>query len=168
MARRTFAEPVGEGRLTILRDFITRDNIEQLFRSAQVPPEPSVVSIDIDGNNYWILEALSWYRPMVFVVEYNAMFPSDASWAMRYDSAHEWRNDSYQGASLKSLTDLATHKGYTLIACSLAGVNSFFLCNDLVREAFVTGMPSDSYHPAPFALHETAGHPRGSGPQESR
>jgi len=99
---------------------------------------------------------------MVFVVEYNAMLPPDASWAMRYNSAHEWRNDSYQGASLKSLTDLATRKGYTLIACSLAGVNSFFLRNGLVREAFVTGMPSDSYHPAHyFALHETVGHPRG-------
>lgn len=167
-ARQTFAEPVDAGRLTILREFITKDNIEQLFCSAHVPQEPSVISIDIDGNDYWVFEALSSFRPMVFVVEYNAMFPPDASWVMSHNPLHEWRTDSYQGASLKALTDLAARKGYTLIACSLAGINSFFLRDDLISEKFISGTPSDFYHPPHyFAIHETAGHARAFGPGES-
>ncbi len=163
-ARETFQEDILEGRLAVRQDFVSKDNIETLLQAAGVPSEPTAICIDIDGNDYWVFEAISSFRPMVFVVEYNAMYPPDARWVMKYNPDHEWHLDSYQGASLSSLVELARRKGYALVACTIAGVNSFFLRDDLVTEAFVTGPTELFYHPPHyFVVYETAGHPRAFG-----
>ena len=52
-ARNTFSTELSSGRLTLLSEFITAENIEQLFESANAPAKPSLISIDIDGNDYW-------------------------------------------------------------------------------------------------------------------
>ena len=62
----------GRGDVTVLNEMVSRENIAGLFRRANVPVEFDLLSIDIDGNDYWVWEALRAYRPRLVVIEYNA------------------------------------------------------------------------------------------------
>jgi hypothetical protein len=62
-----------------------------------------VLSIDIDGNDYWIWEAINCVKARVVVIEYNAKFPPDFEWVMPYNPDHIWDGSDNYGASLKSL-----------------------------------------------------------------
>ena len=164
--REAFAEPVADSRLTVLESFVTAENIEDLLRDGGVPEEPSLLSIDIDGNDYWVWKAIASYRPRVVEIEYNAMFPPDAKWVMEYNPEHVWGADSYAGASLRSMTDLAEAKGYRLVACSLAGVNAFYVRSDLIRPGAFTepSSPAELYQPPRYHLvYEAAGNTRAYG-----
>ena len=112
--------------------FITRENIAAIFEQAGVPREFDLLSIDIDGNDYWIWEALAAYRPRVLVIEYNATRPPPERWVMAYDAAHRWNDDGYAGASLASLEALGHRLGYALIGTEEKGINAFFLRSDVL------------------------------------
>lgn len=160
--QKDYAALIQDNRLKLLHRFITAENIQELFVEAGVPNEPSVLSIDLDGNDYWVWRALDAYRPRVVILEYNAAFPPDLPWIMKYDPAHIYGGDAYHGASLFSLAELATAKGYRLVGCSLAGVNSFFVREDLVGDKFVDSTdPATFYHPLRLGLlAESVGHQR--------
>ena len=154
------------GQLTLLNEFITAENIEQLFHSADVPSEPTLISIDIDGNDYWVWKAIEQYRPRVFELEYNAVYPPGARWVMEYNPTHVWGGNSYHGASLESLFELGREKGYTLVACSLGGINAYFVRDDLLDAEQFAGPfeTAQFYHPARFfVVNQTSGHPRAWG-----
>ena len=162
----TLAGPISSGRLRAIQAFITKENIEDLFARGDVPPEPTVMSIDIDGNDYWVWEAINRYRPRVLVMEYNSTFPADCSWVMDYDPEHVWREDMHFGASLQSLVDLCEAKGYVLVGCSLAGVNCYFVRKELVSAEDFAGpfTAAHLYQPARYWLvREAAGHRRAFG-----
>ncbi|MBV8600082.1 MAG: hypothetical protein JO359_00820 [Candidatus Eremiobacteraeota bacterium] len=124
-----------DGGVTVLCEFVTRENIVQLFERAGVPQEFDLLSIDIDGNDYWVWEALGGYRPRVVVIEYNGSIPPDRFWIMRYDPAHRWNKTLYYGASLSALKFLGDRKGYALVGTDSAGVNAFFVRRDLLAAA---------------------------------
>ena len=90
------------------------------------------MSIDLDGNDYYILDAIRSISPRVIVAEYNAKFPPDIFWVMQYNEAHHWDSSDYFGASLKALADLLAARGYALVGCSVLGTNAFFVRKDLV------------------------------------
>ena len=94
-----------------------------------------VLSIDIDYNDYWVWEAVQRLTPRVVVIEYNAVYPPPVRFSVPYDPNGWWDGTSHYGASLQALTDLGTSKGYALVACSLTGVNAFFVRNDLLADA---------------------------------
>ena len=121
------------GEVTIHAEWIDADNIDELFAKHGVPDEPDLVSIDLDGNDYWVWRALT-YRPRVLVAEYNANISPDESLVMPYDPAHRWNGTDYYGASLRALRDLGVEKGYELVYCNRAGVNAFFVRADLVPD----------------------------------
>ena len=165
-ARTTFAAELSSGQLTLLNEFITAENIEQLFQAAGVPGEPTLISIDIDGNDYWVWKAIEQYRPRVFELEYNAVYPPGARWVMEYNPTHVWGQNSYHGASLESLFELGREKGYTLVACSLGGINAYFVRDDLLDAEQFAGPfeTAQFYHPARFfVVNQTSGHPRAWG-----
>jgi hypothetical protein len=86
---------------------------------------------------------------------------------MEYNPHHRWQADSCFGASLSSLCRLGQQKGYSLVACTLAGTNAFFVRDDLVGQgAFAEPFTAAAhYQPARFFLvKESAGHVRGFGP----
>lgn len=100
------------------------------------------MSIDIDGNDYWIWEAISVVSPDILVIEYNALYGSEKSLTLKYEKNFK-RPDKgiykcLYGASLKALTSLSERKGYSLVATNLNGNNAFFvkqtLLNDKVYE----------------------------------
>jgi hypothetical protein len=114
-----------------LHAMVTADTVNALFAGAGVPAEPDLLSIDVDGNDYWIWAALEGYRPRVVVVEYNASLDPAATVAMPRDDDHRWDGTDYFGASVGALRHLAGQSGYRLVHTDSVGVNAFFVRNDL-------------------------------------
>ena len=115
----------------IHREWITPDNINQLFAKHNVPKAFDLLSIDLDGNDYWVLQALD-YQPRVIVAEYNGNLPPDQRLTIKEDPEHVWDGGDYYGASLLALADLLAERGYLLVYCNGAGVNAFFVHRDFV------------------------------------
>ena len=120
--------------LTAKCAFITAENIDQLIVEAGFEGEIGLLSVDIDGNDYWVWKAITAVRPHIVVVEYNANFGDLIPLTIPYDpsfvrtSAH--RSNLYWGASIRALCDLAREKGYTFTGTNNAGSNAFFVRDD--------------------------------------
>jgi hypothetical protein len=125
----------GDGK-DIKKEFITKENINKLFDKYNVPNEFDLLSIDIDGNDYYIWKSIR-NSPRIVVIEYNASIPPNQSKAIKYDPMHKWKSDDYFGASLLALVKLSKKKGYTLIGCDKRGINAFFVRNDLIKNNFL-------------------------------
>jgi len=116
--------------------FIDRDNINGLIRAAGIEGDIGILSVDIDGNDYWVLEAIDCIRPAIMVCEYNSLFGAERQLSVPYDprfsraAAHySWL---YFGASLPALAALAGRRGYALVGSNSAGNNAFFVRRDLL------------------------------------
>jgi len=166
--RRSFAPELATGQLTLSQSFVTAENIGSLIEATQLQ-EIDLLSIDIDGNDYWVWDAIS-IRPKVVAIEYNAKFRPPTKWVMQYNPKHNWDYTDYQGASLESLTELGRRKAYTLVGCCLAGVNAFFVRDDLLQDHFAEPDASALYNPPRYYLQRflASGHPTGPfGPYKS-
>ena len=126
----------GQPSVSAIRARIGAENVEALFTQAGVPAEPDVVSIDVDGQDYWIWAALQTYRPRVLIVEYNSSLDPCRRLVQPDEPGHGWDGTSYYGASLGALESLAETKGYRLVHTDLSAVNAFFVRTDLGLEAF--------------------------------
>jgi hypothetical protein len=164
--KRLFKEPVVREQLTVCNAFITKDNINILIDKnltyIDECLEIDLLSIDIDGNDYWIWQAIGCVKPRVVVIEYNAKFPPDFEWIMQYDAAHNWHEDDEHGASLKSLEILGRGLGYQLVATNLNGINAFFVKEDLARNKFPEPATAENlYHTfkPPKMMRYISGHP---------
>ncbi len=122
--------------VSTIRARVGTENVESLFAQAGVPAEPDVVSIDVDGQDYWIWAALEAYRPRVLIVEYNSALDPRRRLVQPDEPGHGWDGTSYYGASLGALESLAETKGYRLVHTDLSAVNAFFVRTDLSPEAF--------------------------------
>ena len=123
---------VAEGTFTLgVADFTTLINFENqdVVTHMLVTGFTGAVStnIDIDGNDYWVWQAIERVRPKVVVVEYNPYYEPPRRWVMTYDPAHAWDGSTYYGASLESLARLGRAKGYELLCCDRQGNNAFFV-----------------------------------------
>lgn len=155
---------VKENKLKIQSAFITAENIEELFALHKVPASFDLLSIDIDGNDYWVWKAINKYKPRVVVIEYNALFPPDQKWVMEYHPNHRWDGSSYFGASLKSLELLGKSKGYLLVGCDFTGTNAFFVQQKYASH-FEGPFTSEYLYEEPrYYLNFEPGHPPGFGP----
>lgn len=106
---------------------VTADNIDLLLTQARVPQVFDLLSIDTDGNDYWIWRAIQAFRPRVVVVEYNGNLPLDRQLVMPRDDGHAWDGTDYFGASLAAYRILATSKSYRLVHTDRTGTNAFFV-----------------------------------------
>lgn len=135
---------IGDGE-NIKKEYITAENINELFEKYNVPKEFDLLSIDIDSNDYWVWKAIQGYSPRVVIMEYNASIPPTESKTIKYDPTSQWDGTNYFGASLLALKKLGDSKGYTLIACDNRTINSFFVRNDLVGDHFKVKNIEDIY-----------------------
>lgn len=121
-------------KLDIRKEFITRENIEGLIASRKDKAEPDLLSIDIDGNDYWVWEAITSIAPRVAVIEYNSTFgldPVTVPYKADFDAYAEHPLGLYHGASVSALEKLGKKKGYAFIGCDSRGANAFFVREDL-------------------------------------
>jgi len=149
-----------ENKLTIRRVFITAENIETVFKEVNVPREFDVLSIDIDGNDYWVWKAIRNYSPRVVIIEYCSGFSPSIQWVMKYNPTYfnPGINVLASGASLKSMELLGKEKGYSLVGCDFTGTNAFFVRDDLVNQKFLEPYTSENHfeHSKRFLYKNTA------------
>lgn len=117
--------------LRAVQAFITRDNINQLLDDHDSAGEIGLLSIDIDGMDWWIWDAIEVARPAIVVAEYNHRFGPDRAvtvpYAADFDRRRAHHSLCYYGASLAALERLGRRKGYALVGCGSAGLNAFFV-----------------------------------------
>ena len=122
--------------LTIADRFITKGNVNALLQEHGFTGELGLLSIDLDGNDWYIWDALTVVDPAIVVMEYNAVFGDVAPVSVPYDDgfrrfARE-PTGLYWGVSLPALQVLAERKGYAFVGCTSAGNNAYFVRKDLV------------------------------------
>jgi hypothetical protein len=117
--------------------FVTKDNINDLLAKSCFDEDLGILSIDIDGNDYFILEAINTVRPRILICEYNAVLGARKI-SIPYDQdffrTRKHYSNLYWGASLSAITFLANRKGYSLVGTNSSGCNAFFVRDDLLNE----------------------------------
>lgn len=149
------------------KEWVTKANAPAFYRNGLHAIQQSycdLVSVDLDGNDYYIVEELlnNGVAPIVFIVEYNAKFIPPIRFTIDYNEHHKWGGDDYFGASLASFNDLFLRHGYFLVCCNLTGANAFFVKNEF-RAAF-RDVPTEieQLYASPkyfLARTEVSGHP---------
>jgi hypothetical protein len=111
---------------------VTRENINELISAKGLKGEIGLLSIDIDGNDYWIWDALEIVNPQVVIIEthnefglHDIVVPYDA------DYSYPGKHPVYHGASPVAMTKLARRKGYRLIGANELGFNFIFIKNGI-------------------------------------
>lgn len=154
-----FRPVIQSGQLKVKNAFITRDNINELFTQENFSGEIDLLSIDIDGNDFYVWQAIKVIKPRVVIIEYNGKFPPDLDWKMAYDAKHTWDGSDWQGASLKALEILGRELGYQLAGTNLNGVNAFFVRQDLADDKFITPATAENlYNPLGRGIKFTISH----------
>ena len=135
--------------LKSIGNFITKDNINKIIKSAGIEGEIGLLSVDIDGNDYWVFENIDCVNPQILIMEYNSMFGDTHKISVPYDEnfvrSQKHYSNLYYGASIAALCDIANKKGYDLVGSNSFGNNLFFIrhdCNELKikltpKEAYV-------------------------------
>jgi hypothetical protein len=165
--KQKFASILG-ARLTLAPVMVDAESINELLKNFGAPEDLDFLSIDIDGNDIHLLEALA-IRPKVICIEYNGKFPGNLIKQPIYDPSWSWQGTDYMGSSLKALTAMAATKGYRLVATNITGGNAFFVRNDLAGDLFPDdASPEHLYNPARYWLSRDhyldIGHPADFGP----
>jgi hypothetical protein len=145
------AERLGIGGVKAVQAFLTRDELDPLISSQGVPREIDLLSLDVDGNDYWFWEALSAVSPRIVCIEYNAGLGPELSWTVPYDPGFERfakiPSGFFHGASLKAMERLGRNKGYRLVGCDSTGTNAFFLRDDVTAPDVPTLTAAEAYRP---------------------
>lgn len=127
--------------LSTVTAFIDADNINDVIGGAGYRGRIGLLSIDIDGNDYWIWDKISVVDPVIVVMEYNSVFGPDRAVTVPYDPKFYRLNAHYSGlyfgCSLKALEIVARRKGYALVGSNSAGNNAFF-----VKHERLNGQPA--------------------------
>jgi hypothetical protein len=129
----------------LVHSWITRENINQLVQDNGFTGEIDLLSLDIDGNDYWIWEALTVVQPRVVVAETQCIWGNDRAVTVPYDPQFRAgfvnHFGVYSGASLPAFIRLAARKGYRFVGLQRLGFNAFFVRDDLGRELFPAADP---------------------------
>jgi hypothetical protein len=147
------AEARSPEQVTVRHSFVHAENIDQVIESGGVHGQIDLLSIDIDGNDYWVWRAIDAVSPRVVVIEYNAAFGPLVSATVPYDRervadfGHALADRVYCGASLTALVRLGTEKGYVLVGCDSSGVNAFFVRRDCLTDPLSERKPESAWRP---------------------
>jgi len=114
---------------------INAENINELIKNAGLEGEIALLSIDIDGNDYWVWKAIQVVSPQVVIIEtHNEFGMNDIIVPYDPDYFYPGKHPTYHGASPIAMTKLANKKGYRLIGANELGFNFIYLRNDLLQD----------------------------------
>ncbi len=134
---------------TYIQAIIKRENINELITKAGLSGEIELLSIDIDGNDYWVWDALTVVQPKVVVIETHTEFGTE-NIVVPYDPDYMFpgKHPVYHGASVIAMNKLAEKKGYRLIGASDLGINQVYIRKDLLVDEVPTVTPESTlWHP---------------------
>ena len=123
--------------LQVEQAWITRENVDTLLARAGFGEDLGLLSMDVNGNDYWIWEALERVRPRIAIIEYNSLFgldPVAVPYREDFDRTAAHFSNLYYGSSLAALNRLAQNKGYILVGSNVWGHNAFFVRSDVAGE----------------------------------
>jgi|HubBroStandDraft_5_1064220.scaffolds.fasta_scaffold01884_5 hypothetical protein len=138
--------------LQVRKAWITRENIDSLVAQAGFGEDLGLLSIDLNGNDYWIWEAIERARPRIAIVEYNSLLglePISVPYREDFDRTAAHPSNLYYGSSLAALHRLAQSKGYILLGSNIWGHNAFFVRSDVAGE-FHALEPEQAYVASKF------------------
>ena len=119
--------------VTCVNASVTPENVSEIFRAAGVPGRFGVLSIDIDGQDFWVWKALSDdFQPDIVVIEFNAEHEPGEMTVESRDVDRDAALGRRWGASLDAQIGLASAKGYELVHIDMARVNAFFVARDVL------------------------------------
>lgn len=117
------------------KEMILWYEVTDLFKKYNITKDIDLLSIDTDYADFWILEAiLEEYSPKLVVHEINHQPPSLCVSVPKSRELLFWDGTQFQGASLCAFDCLAKRFGYSVIYCESAGINCFWIRNDLIQE----------------------------------
>lgn len=125
--------------LKAVNSFITPDNINSIILNSNFKNKNiGLLSIDIDGNDYWVLKAINAVSPDILIVEYNANFGLEKSLTIKYDKNFQRKKTGIgkliYGCSIKAIVELCDKKNYSLVCTNSNGNNAFFIKNNLLND----------------------------------
>ena len=116
--------------------WVTAENVNDLIAKSGLSGAIDLLSLDIDGMDYWIWKAISIVQPQVVVCETYNMIPADKALTVPYDPLFAYESQDFLGASLAAMCNLGREKGYRLIGTNRYGFNAFFIKNGVGEEFF--------------------------------
>jgi hypothetical protein len=124
--------------LTAVHHFVTTDNINKIFVENSFSGEIGLLSIDLDGNDYWVWQAIDVVKPIIVIIEYNSIFGKEHAVTVPYDPAFfrtkAHYSNLYWGCSLKGCYLLAEKKGYSFAGSNSNGNNAYFVRKDKISK----------------------------------
>ena len=118
--------------------FVDKENINGLLKKSNFNRDLGILSVDIDGNDYHILNAINEFEPRIIISEFNPYFGTERTVSVPYDPkfyrTEKHYSNLYYGASIKAIEHLLIEKGYTLVGTGMTGGNAYFVRNDLMTE----------------------------------
>lgn len=149
----------------LVQAWITAENINALIKGNGFSGEIDLLSIDMDGVDYWIWKAIDCIRPRVVVAEFNWIWGAERAVTIPYSSdfsntdpggASGGNGNRYFGASLPAFVKLPREKGYRLIGCEAWGFNAFFVLNDVGQDVLCEIDASQCFE---MPMQQVARHP---------
>ena len=126
-----------KNQLSVRCETVEPDNINHILQEERMFGDIGLLSIDIDGMDYWVWDAIDTISPAIVVCEYNALWGADRAVTVPYergfDRTQKHYTWNYAGASLGALQHLGVQKGYTLICVNNGRNNAFFVRDDLLK-----------------------------------
>jgi hypothetical protein len=125
----------------LIHAWITKENVNDLLRDNGAAGEIDLLSLDMDGNDYYVWEAISEINPRLCICETHNVIPGNLSITIPYAPAftseekHGYEQE-FRSASLLAMTKLSERKGYRLIGAHRHGFNVVFLRNDIGLDIF--------------------------------
>ena len=146
VVREHFGTFLRDGKLALAERLVTAENINDILKQTEMTGDIDLLSIDVDGNDYWIWQAIDAARPRVVVIEYNAVLRPPLSLVVPYDPNRRGGPTNYFGASLEASVKLGRIKGYRIVGCCFAGVNAFFVRDDLCGDHFFEPASAEEHY----------------------
>lgn len=124
--------------LNALCAFIDKDNINELLKKSNFDKDLGILSIDIDGNDYHVLNNINYFNPRIIICEFNPVFGTGQKITVPYDPkfnrTKKHYSNLYWGASINALIFLLNKREYTLIGTGMLGCNAYFVKNSLLTD----------------------------------
>jgi len=133
---------------TLMPAWVTAENINDLVAGQGFSGQIDLLSLDLDGNDYWIWRALDCVQPRVVVLEFNALLGAERSLTMPYqpDFRLDLSSPPYRcGASLPAFVKLGREKGYRLVGVQSLGFNAFFVRTDVREDLLPERSPQECF-----------------------
>lgn len=136
-------------QVKVAEAFITKDNINLLISENDINGEIDLLSIDIDGNDYWVWKEINAISPRAVIIEYNSSFghrPIAIKYSPNFERLRAHKSGLYYGASLSAMTKLGKSKGYVLVGCCSTGFNAFYVRKDAAKNKIKELTPEEAFY----------------------